>query len=421
MLAGRDPSTGRRHDARALDNGFLAVFTPALAGALALCLACFPLACAPGPTTTAAPATGREDAKPAPEAPRTGGGDAAASTPAPPGTPPSTDAGSPATNPPTPGVDAQPVPAPDATTDATTAADLPGLRPEVAGPPAGPFPLATVLAAKPEIYAASAARVEGPSFSGGQVFFAADGLGLLRADAQGKVFRYHPMLDPVGSFALGDGSLLVCEKKYVLVQVFRDGKVGVLLDAGAAGFSNDITVDGDGNIYFSDSHAGNILRLTPGGALSKVATGRKYPNGVEVDRASGFLYFSDTAVNTLFRIPLGPGGAGAVESLGPMIADGMAFDVWGNLWLAQVTLGQAFVYDPAQRKVIARVPAGGPQSTNLTFGGPGNDALFTTVAGKGVMRVPVGVGGFAHPGAPKYTVKAMLDLVPVDTALNAGP
>jgi sugar lactone lactonase YvrE len=300
--------------------------------------------------------------------------------------------------------------------DAGASSDSSGGNPiGMPAPPVGAFPLAAVQAAKPTLYAATTARVEGPTWRAGDVFFAADGVGLMRADGAGKVFRYHPMLNPIGSFTLADDSLLVCDKQHVLVQIFSDGKVARLVDGGTT-FCNDITVDGAGNVFFSDSRAAAIMRLTPAGALSRWASARKYPNGLEIDREGKFLYFSDTGVNLLFRVPIAADGtAGAVESLGPMIADGMAIDAWGNLWLAQVTAGIVMVYDPGKRQIIARIDAGGPQATNLSFGGPQHDTLFTTVAGKGIMRVPVGVRGFSHPGAAHYTVKAMLDLVPANT------
>jgi sugar lactone lactonase YvrE len=283
-------------------------------------------------------------------------------------------------------------------------------------PPLGPFPLAAVQAAKPALFAATSARIEGPSWRKGEVIFAADGGGLMRADAQGKIYRYFPTLDPVGSFTLADDSVLLCEKKYILLQLFPDDTIGVIVgEGGAAGFCNDITVDADGNIYFSESHKGAIMKVTPAGELTTFVAGRRYPNGLEIDRANEVLYFSDTAVNQLFRVPL---RGGAVESLGAMIADGMAIDAWGNLWLAQVTAGQGIVFDPQKRAVLARVPLGGPQATNLVFGGPDHDTLFSTVAGKGITRIPVAVRGFSHPGAPRYALKSMLDLKPTNTPLN---
>jgi sugar lactone lactonase YvrE len=290
--------------------------------------------------------------------------------------------------------------------------------PAVDGPPAplGDFPLTAALAAKPELFAGLSARVEGPSWRNGEVIFAADGVGMMRADAQGKVYKFFPTLNPVGSFALADGSLLVCEKKYILLQLFPDDTLGIIVGEGAAaGFCNDITVDADGNIYFSESRMGAIMKVTPAGQLSRFLGGRSYTNGVEIDRENKFLYFSDTGNNTLYRAPL---AGGAAESLGGMIADGMAIDAWGNLWLAQVTAGQGIIYDPTRRQILGRVGLGGPQATNLVFGGPARDTLFATVASKGIMRIPVGVRGFSHPGAAKYALQGMLDLKPANTPVN---
>jgi sugar lactone lactonase YvrE len=315
-----------------------------------------------------------------------------------------------------PGIDsALAVDAAPAVPDDAAAPPSDARAPSPDGPPAplGPFPLASAMAASPAVFAALAARVEGPSWRNGEILFAADGVGMMRADAQGKVYKFFPTLNPVGSFALADGSVLICEKKYILLQLFPDDSLGVIVGEGtAAGFCNDVTVDADGNIYFSESRMGAIMKVTPAGQITRFLGGRNYTNGVEVDRENKFLYFSDTGNNTLFRAPL---AGGAAESLGGMIADGMAIDAWGNLWLAQVTAGQGIVYDPAKRQILARIGLGGPQATNLVFGGPAHDDLFATVANKGIMRIPVGVRGFSHPGAPKYALKGMLDLRPTNT------
>ena len=285
-----------------------------------------------------------------------------------------------------------------------------------AGPAMGPFPLAAVRAARAERLAAVSTHTEGPSWRDGDVFFASDGNGLMRLSADGRVHRYHPQLAPVGSYLLADGSLLVCEKKYIVVQVFRDGKVGVIVGEGAGpGFCNDLAVDAAGNIYFTDAHAGIIYRVQPTGEMVRVVSGRNYPNGVEIDPASKTLYFS--TANDLWRIALPAPGAPATfpapQNAGGPGADGMAFDVWGNLWLAVVARGQLAVFDPARRQVIVSISAGGPEVTNLAFGGLANDVVYTTLSGRGVWKIPVGARGFLHPGAPKYAIKRMLDLVPV--------
>src|SRR5205814_3353987 len=111
----------------------------------------------------------------------------------------------------------------------------------------------------------------------------------------GKLFHYHPKLNPVGTYLLGDGSLLVCEKAYTVVQIFEDGSVAALMDAAQhqkVDFCNDLSIDGDGNIYFSNSHSGEVWRLSVAGALDRVLAGMNFPNGVEVDPKSEYLYVS---------------------------------------------------------------------------------------------------------------------------------
>jgi sugar lactone lactonase YvrE len=278
------------------------------------------------------------------------------------------------------------------------------------------FPLATVKAARAEVYAQWGGHMEGPSWQNGNVYFASDGNGLMRVGADRKVVRYHPRLDPVGSYALADGSLLLCEKTNIVVQVFPDGKVGVIANqyqGQKIGFCNDVTVDGDGNIFFSEAHAGIIYRITPAGEVARVAGGINYPNGVEVDPESNFLYFGTGG--SVRRIALPKTGttfpaAETVLDLGN--ADGMAFDIWGHLWVAQVQGGNIAVVDVVAKKTIVSVSAGGGLAINLTFGGPERDAIFAVADNRGVIRIPVGARGFMHPGAAKYTIKQMLDLAP---------
>jgi sugar lactone lactonase YvrE len=314
---------------------------------------------------------------------------------------------------PSPSDAAGPAPAPDA-----AAADLRPATPDAGpadGEPGPAFPLDAVKAAKPELYVNIDGHKEGPSWRNGDLFVARDGSGLVRIGADRKAYRYFPQLAPAGSYLLADGSLLLCERTHTVVQVFPDDKVGVLATGGI--FCNDLTVDGDGNIYFSDygETNGSVYRITPAGQQGKVVTGLLAPNGVEVDPDSAFLYI---AVNhsEVARVALGKAGpAGAPETVLKMSVgvDGMAFDDWGHLWLAIFTPGTLGVFDTARRQVIASVNAGGTKVTNLTFGGPNRDVVFTTVDTGGIYRIPAGVRGFAgHPGAAKYTVKQYLDLTP---------
>jgi sugar lactone lactonase YvrE len=221
-------------------------------------------------------------------------------------------------------------------------------------------------------------------------------------------------LSPNGSFLLGDGSILVCDDKYTLVQVFPDtGKVGIV---GSGGVCNDITVDVWGNIYFSD-FIDTVYMITPSGVQTKALTGLRQPNGLDVDPASKYLYLLPRPAD-IFRVTIGPTGpTGTPVKVGQAgaITDGCAFDAWGNYWVAVFGLGQIAIFDPVQLKIVGSFNAGGPGVTNLTFGGVNRDVLFTTTEAHGIFKVPVGVRGFAtHPGAAKYALKGYANITPMD-------
>jgi len=272
-----------------------------------------------------------------------------------------------------------------------------------------------VRAARPERLVQVVTPCEGPSWRDGEIFFGHRD-GLMRISADRKLFRYLPELAfSVGSYALADGSILVCGREHKLMQVLPDGKVAVLSD-GSPVNSNDVTVDADGNIYFSDFRTA-IHRITPAGEVSRPLSNLSSPNGVEVDPASKYLYF--LSGNRLLRTTLPAAGAafGPVEMVLTLEAggDGCAFDAWGNLWVALFGPGRLAIVDPARRQVITTIGAGGTSVTNLTFGGPNHDEVFTTVASNGVYRIPVGARGFrGHPGASRYAPKQMLNLVPAN-------
>jgi gluconolactonase len=303
--------------------------------------------------------------------------------------------------------------------DASAGADDEGPLPADAGTDAaaGPFPLASVLATKPELVAKIGGHIEGPSWRDGDLFFAAVGHGLLRMDAAGKLYRYLPDLAPLGTFKLADGRLLVCDDKHTLVLVTRAGTVEVLASGGVC---NDITVDAAGNIYFSD-FIGTVYRITPEGVQTKAVTGLRAPNGVDVDPASQYLYILPRP-SDIYRVAIDASGPkGAPEKLGSTggrVNDGCVFDEGGNLWGVNYYEGTIAIFDPIKKQVLGTLGAGGGGLTNLTFGGPNNDTLFTTIDNHGVYRLAVGVRGFAgHPGAPQYTSKGTLPIKVLDQPL----
>jgi gluconolactonase len=268
-----------------------------------------------------------------------------------------------------------------------------------------------VRAARKERLHAVGAQIEGPTWRNGDLYFAQDGGGggMMKLNAAGQVSRHRPDLHPIGSFLLADGSMLWCDHEHLLLQVFPDGRIAVLA-AGQPPKCNDVTVDAEGNIFFSD-YTDSIHRVTPSGQYARALGGLAKPNGVEVDPDSRFIYM--TTGGRLLRSELGAGGtlgpAQPVVTLGGGTGDGCAFDQWGNLWVTVFQSGAVVIVDPVKKSVLGSLDFGGAGPTNLTFGGPQRDQLYVTIANSGIWRAQVGVTGFkGHPGAPSYSIKRML-------------
>ena len=301
------------------------------------------------------------------------------------------------------------------TADASAPADA-GATPDTAAPDTGPatlppFPLAQVRAARKERLQAVGAQIEGPTWRDGDLYFAQDGGGggMMKLNAAGQLSRYRPELHPIGSFLLADGSTLWCDHEHLLLQMFPDGRAGILA-SGLAPKCNDVTVDAEGNIFFSD-YTDSVYRVTPSGQYARALGGLAKPNGVEVDPDSRYLYI--VTGGRLLRSELSAGGmlgpAQPVVTLGGGNGDGAAFDQWGNLWVAVFQSGAAVIVDTTKKTVLGNLDFGGAGPTNLTFGGPQRDQLYVTIANSGIWRAHVGVPGFkGPPGAPSYPIKRLL-------------
>jgi sugar lactone lactonase YvrE len=90
-----------------------------------------------------------------------------------------------------------------------------------------------------------------------------------------------------------------------------------------SGFCNDITVDGDGNVYASDSWSPRILRLPIGGnALEEwvnddvLGADMWSLNGLDIDQSSNILYLVNIATGQLFSIAIAEdGSAGTITEI----------------------------------------------------------------------------------------------------------
>jgi len=173
-----------------------------------------------------------------------------------------------------------------------------------------------------------------------------------------------------------------------VLRVNTQSNMVTVLASGFA-FPNSIAEDLQGNLYVSDSALGTINRIAQDGshnvvwASSPLFQTSGFPpvgiNDLAFDRVSRSLYATNTGDSRVLRIPLlANGNAGAVQIFadGPTIdanqhttdalhgADGLAFDMLGNIYVAANQVGEIQVLSPAGR-LIARYAGSGPAALDF--------------------------------------------------------
>jgi gluconolactonase len=288
---------------------------------------------------------------------------------------------------------------------------------------------------KVERYVSAPGYSEGPSWRDGELFFCSTGL--LRVTRDRKLRRYLDV-SPAGTYLFANGHILICDNKLpALLDLAPDGTVGVVVekfDKKKLNSLNDVTVDRDGNVYWTDpsgssreNPVGSIFRVTPEGAVDRIADDLAFPNGLEVDPSNRYLFVIESRTAKVLRYDLPPRGKPLGKpivffALGGSGGDGCVFDAAGNFWIADfqrpdTKKGRITILSP-QAHVLGHIPIPAAQVSNLTFGGPRHDELFvTTGEPAGVFHVRVGVAGFkGFPGKPLKILRR-LDLKPLDEPL----
>lgn len=287
-------------------------------------------------------------------------------------------------------------------------------------------------------YAQAPGYSEGPTWRNGDVFFCSGGL--LRVNAQKQVSKYLE-IGPAGTVLRADGHLLIADNKFkAVLDLAPDGKLGVIVDRiGTQPLRglNDLTVDARGNIYWTDPTGsslkepiGDLYRVQPNGRVDRIGSGLAFPNGIEVDPESKFLYVIESQSKKILRyaLPEGNDVLGQAEvfyDLDGSGGDGCAFDAAGNLWVAdfhrpETKLGRITVLSP-QAEVLAYLPLPSKVVSNIAFGGPHHDEIFCTTGDPpGVFHAKVGVKGFAgHPGVAMPNTR-VLNVVPLREHVDAA-
>lgn len=191
-----------------------------------------------------------------------------------------------------------------------------------------------------------------------------------------------------------------------ITRMDENGNVEVVIDQyqGAPFNSpNDLWIDPQGGIYFTDPRYGDesdlpqagyhVYYLAPDADQAEVIiTDLVKPNGVIGTEDGHTLYVADHLGHQTFAYTIeAPGELSSARLLAEQGADGMTLDAHGNLYLTPVDGSRnVTVYSPGgevlEQIEFPEVPA------NLTFGGAERDVLFAT-ARTGLYALPMNVRG----------------------------
>jgi sugar lactone lactonase YvrE len=211
--------------------------------------------------------------------------------------------------------------------------------------------------------------------------------------------------------------------------VRRDGTTERLAGTNAITFPNDVTLDPRGNVYVTDTSLGAVWRIPRGGTaelwlqhdlLEGVGGGPLViplgANGIEFRHSA--LYVGNTERGTIVRVPVLPDDTAGTpqvfaqsSALGG--ADGLAFDVRGNLYVAVIAQSAVVRISPDGETVttIATTTDGLDFPSAVAFGTGGGErqTLFIInfaiadlfgvppVEGPALLSLDAGVAGQPAP------------------------
>lgn len=293
--------------------------------------------------------------------------------------------------------------------------------------------------------AGQVAFTEGPCWHpDGSVYFTdIENNRIMRRDRSGSlgVFR-QPSGKANGLVFDLEGRLLACEGgNRRVTRTEADGAITVLADkyeGHAFNSPNDITVDGQGFIYFTDPRYGNresmemvndlgegiegVYRIAPDGQIKRILSAEvQRPNGIAISPDGNTLYVADNAndahanARKIWKFDLSESRDVVANSQklvfdwgsdrGP---DGMAIDSQGRLYVTAglnyaappyetATKFKAAVYviDPASGELLETIPVPQDMITNCAFGGDDLKTLFIT-SGHRLWQIPVNTPGFVQ-------------------------
>jgi sugar lactone lactonase YvrE len=203
-------------------------------------------------------------------------------------------------------------------------------------------------------------------------------------------------------------------------RIVPDGTATRLPGSEAIGFANGLAFDKRGNLYATDTIAGAVWRIPPGGEAALwvqdpllVGTGvldTGFPVGANgIAYRGGEMIVSNTEQGTLVRIPILPDGSAGTPAV--LIADealfgsdGITVDVLGSIYVAVIAQSTIVRVTGESITTLADETDGINQASSLAFGTGRVDrkslfavnfGIFSPTPTPELLEIPVGV-----PGAP---------------------
>jgi xylono-1,5-lactonase len=201
-----------------------------------------------------------------------------------------------------------------------------------------------------------------------------------------------------GLVAHASGGFVVAGRNVAHKYPANPGTTTVLLaPAGDETFFNDLTADGNGNVFVgSVAHtprveesekvgdapkpAGRLYRIDVDGSVTVLADDVLTSNGLSVDPTNSVLYHVDSPRHAIWSYPVAGTGTRPRELFVDTsdyagVPDGLAVREDGSVWVAMAGGGVVVAWD-ADGKHLAEIAV--PQSlvTTLTFGGDDRRTVF---------------------------------------------
>lgn len=169
---------------------------------------------------------------------------------------------------------------------------------------------------------------------------------------------------------------------------------------------NKVVYFTDPNGYYGESPNGTVYWIDAKGKTSVFSKEITGPNGINLSNDEKTLYVAHNTAKTTSKITSwslqengGPGAIKEIATVPNCVADGMAIDSEGAIWLTCYSFGTAYRITPADGKITAKVIVEQQALTNAKFGrGADSHSLYLSSSDMKretgyIYRASVPVGG----------------------------